>query len=214
MGGLEKLEGFGDYTDKEKLMGRIKSALELAIERTEEVQGDRGSLEQYEAKRQGSKLANEFLEYGASTTLLETALKKASGAVKAALREGMFDVFVARISLPADDRELKRLETLGKGLQTIIRDTSFPALWKRFQAEAARYLEEASQYEDAIMRQYAPSIKQKEAELSRRFGQQVRIDPFQDPEFVAFYKKNIDALKSNYEALVKDMREQAAGFSS
>ena len=195
-------------------MGRIKSALELALERTEDVRGDRGSLEQYEARRQGSKLANEFLEDGASGALLETALKKASGAVKAALTEGMLDVFVARISLPADEKALKRLDTLGKGLQTVIRNLNFSALWKKFEAAAARYLDEAAQYEDAIMRQYAPQLRQKEAELSRRLGQAVRIDPFQDPEFAAFYKKNMDALKSNYEALVQDTRKQTAAFSS
>ena len=195
-------------------MGRIKSALELALERTEDVRGDKGSLEQYEAKRQGSKLANEFLEDGATGAMLETALKKASGTVKAALTEGMLDVFVARISLPADDKALKRLDTLGKGLQTVIRDPRFPALWKQFQAAAARYLDDTAQYEDAIMRQYAPQLRQKEAELSRRLGQEVRIDPYQDPEFVAFYKKNMDTLKSNYEAVVQDTRKQTAAFSS
>ena len=195
-------------------MGRIKSALELALERTEDVRGDKGSLEQYEARRQGSKLANEFLEGGASGAMLETALKKASGAVKSALAEGMREVFAARISLPADEKALKRLDTLGRGLQAIIRDPRFPALWKQFEAAAARYLDDTAQYEDAIMRQYAPQLRQKEAELSRRLGQEVRIDPFQDPEFVAFYKKNMDTLKSNYEAIVQDTRRQVADFSS
>jgi hypothetical protein len=209
---LEKLGGLGDHTGKEKPMSRIKSALELALERTEDVQGDKSSLEQYEAKRQGSKLANEYMEDPASAAALETALKKAPDTVKAALRQGMFEVFAARISLPADERDLKRIEALGKGLQTIIRDPRLPALWKQFQAAAARYLDDAAQYEDAIKRQYAPQLRQKEAELSRRLGQEVRIDPFQDPEFVAFYKKNMDTLKSSYEMIIQDVREQVAGF--
>lgn len=193
-------------------MGRIKSALELALERTEQVQGSKDSLEQYEAKRQGSKVANEFLEDAASPAALEAALKKAPDAVRVSLRQGIFDVFVARISLPADEGGLKRLETLGKGLQSIIRDPRFPSLWKQFQAAAARYADESVQYEDAIKRQYAPQLRQKEAELSRRLGQEVRIDPFQDPEFLAFYKKNMDALKSKYEALIQDVREQVVNF--
>jgi hypothetical protein len=106
------------------------------------------------------------------------------------------------------------LETLGKGLQTVIGNLRFSALWKQFQAAAARYLDEAAQYEDAIMRQYAPQLRQKEAELSRRFGQQVRLDPFQDPEFVAFYNKNMDNFKSGYEAAVQDAREQVRKLAS
>jgi hypothetical protein len=85
-------------------------------------------------------------------------------------------------------------------------------LWKQFQALAARYLDESAQYEDAIKRQYAPQLRQKEVELSRRLGQEVRIDPFQDPEFVAFYKKNMDGLKANYEAALADVREQTAAL--
>ena len=43
-------------------MGKIKSALELALERTESIKGDRSSIDQFEAKQRGKKLANAFLE--------------------------------------------------------------------------------------------------------------------------------------------------------
>jgi hypothetical protein len=196
-------------------MGRIKSALEVALERTDQIQGDKSSLEQYDARQQGKKLANEYLEgEPSSPPALETALKKAPDAVKAAMRQGLLDVFLARISLPQDENDVKRLDALGKGLQVVIRDPRLPALWKQFQAAASRYLDESAQYEEAIKRQYAPQLRKKEAELSRRLGQEVRLDPFQDPEFVAFYKKNIDALRANYEAVVQDLREQLDGFLS
>ncbi|MDR2658497.1 MAG: hypothetical protein LBC27_00700 [Spirochaetaceae bacterium] len=195
-------------------MGKIKSALELALERTEQIHGDKNSLEQHDAKQQGKKLANEYLEGDISPAALGTAVEKTPAAIKEALRQGLFDVFFARISLPQDDKDIKRLETLGKGLQVLIRNSGLPSLWKQFQTAAAHYIDEAAQYEEAIKRQYAPALRQKEEELSRRFGQDVRIDPFQDPEFLAFYKKNMDALKSNYEAIVQDAREQISNFFS
>ncbi|MDR1257468.1 MAG: hypothetical protein LBJ86_06950 [Spirochaetaceae bacterium] len=198
-------------------MGRIKSALELALERTEQIQGDKGSLEQHEAKQQGKKLANEYLE-GADgapdAAALEAAVKKTADTVKTSFKQGLLEVFLARISMPRDDTDVKRLETLGKGLQTVTGNPRLTALWKQFQGAAARYLDEAAGYEDAIMRQYAPQLRQKEAELSRRLGQQVRLDPFQDPEFVAFYNKNMDNFKSGYEAVVQDMREQVQNLAS
>ena len=40
-------------------------------------------------------------------------------------------------------------------------------------------------------------------------GRQVRIDPFQDPEFVAFYNQHMNSLKANYEAIIEQIREQA-----
>jgi hypothetical protein len=39
------------------------------------------------------------------------------------------------------------------------------------------------------------------------------LDPFQDPEFVAFYTQHINALKQNYQGVVDQVREEAAsGF--
>jgi hypothetical protein len=191
-------------------MSRIKSALELALERTEEVKGDKNSVEQYEAKQRGKKLANKFLEGEAAG--LDGEIKKTKDSVREAFKQGLYDVFFARISLPVDEKDVKRLETLGKGLQTVVRDARFPALWKQFQALAARYVDESAQYDEAVRRQYAPKLRQKEAELSRRLGQEVRIDPFQDPEFVAFYNKNMEGLKANYEAVLTDVREQVSGL--
>jgi hypothetical protein len=72
-----------------------------------------------------------------------------------------------------------------------------------------RYIEESAQYEQAIRQQYAPKLRQKEEELSRRFGREVRIDPFQDPEFIAFYNQHMNALKGNYESVIKQAKDEA-----
>jgi hypothetical protein len=103
----------------------------------------------------------------------------------------------------------KRLEQVGKGLASLIADKRFAAIYQQFIAAIKQFLDEAAQYEEAIKRQYAPKLKQKEEELTRRFGRPVKLDPFQDPEFAAFYNQNMNALKGNYEAMAGQMREQA-----
>ena len=42
-------------------MGVIKSALEIALEKTEKVKGDKSSINQFEARQRGKKLANSFM---------------------------------------------------------------------------------------------------------------------------------------------------------
>jgi hypothetical protein len=187
-------------------MGRIKSALEIALERTETVKGDKTSIGLFEAKQRGKRLANRYLA-GESGALDE--LKKTAGEEQRALREGAFDVFVSQITLPGLPEDLKRLETVGKGLAAIIEDRRFAQLYQQFLAAVSRYLSEAAQYEEAIKRQYAPKLRQKEEELARRFGRPVKIDPFQDPEFIAFYNQNINALKANYETLIEGVQAEA-----
>jgi hypothetical protein len=193
-------------------MGRIKSALEIALERTEAVQGDKASIGLFEAKQRGKRLANQYLAGEISS--VEEEIRKAAGMEEQeSLRRGCFDVFISQITLPSLPEDLKRLEAVGKGLAAIIKDKHFPAFYQQFLAAVSRYLDEAAQYEEAVKRQYAPKLRQKEEDIARRLGRQVKLDPFQDPEFVAFYNQNMNALKANYEALIAQVQEQARLFN-
>jgi hypothetical protein len=191
-------------------MGRIKSALEIALERTESVKSDRGSIGQFEAKQKGKKLANDFLEGAVKS--LEEEINKFPKDEQANLKQGIFDILISQIGLPVVKDELKRIEAAGRGLHAIIGGKRFGETVKQLGQVLNQYINEAAQYEDAIKRQYAPKLRQKEEELSRRAGRAVKIDPFQDPEFVAFYNQNINALKANYQAAVDQVKQEAAGL--
>ena len=188
-------------------MGRIKSALEIALERTESVKSDKASIGQFEAKQQGKRAANEFLE--GSGASLEEVVRKAPKEQRDALKQGIFEALVSQITLPLSKEDERRIQGIGKGLSSIISDTKFTALYKQFIQAVSRYLDEADQYAEAIQRQYAPKLRQKEEEASRRLGRPIKLDPFQDPEFVAFYNQHINALKENYQSVVEQVREQA-----
>ena len=188
-------------------MGIIKSALELALERTESVKSDKGSIGLFELKQKGKKLANEFLE--GSLKSLEEEIKKGSKDEQSSLKQGIFDVLVSQINLPAAKEDVKRIETAGRGLHAVIGGKRFGEIQKQLVQIMNQYLDEAARYEEAIKRQYAPKLRQKEEELSRRLGQHIKIDPFQDPEFVALYNQHLNALKENYQAVVDQAKEEA-----
>jgi hypothetical protein len=191
-------------------MGKIKSALELALERTDSIKGDRSSIDQFEARQRGKKLANAFLENPREG--LEGELKKCSKEELGAVKQGIFDLLVTQISLPSAKEDQARIEAVGKGLLAVIKDDRFGGLYKQFCQAAARYIDETAQYDEAIRRQYAPKLRQKEEDLSRRLGAEVRIDPFQDPEFVKVYTQTMGALKEKYQGLADQVREQAKLF--
>jgi hypothetical protein len=189
-------------------MGRIKSALEIAMERTENVKGDKTTIGLFDAKQRGKRLANQYL--AGEIPALEKEFKAAgSKEERQALKEGCFEVFVTQITLPGLPEDLKRLEAVGNGLSSVIEKPRFSELYRQFLGVTSQYLQEASRYEEAIKQQYAPKLRQKEDELARRFGRHIKLDPFQDPEFVAFYNQNINALKANYEAFIEEVRQQA-----
>lgn len=189
-------------------MARIKSALELALERTESVKSDKESIELYELKREGKKLASAFLENPNEKTLEDT-LKKHPKDKQEALRQGMFDVLVSQIRLPATQEDVAKQEAVGKAIQFLVNDRRFGQLFGQLVQAFQRYLSEVEQFDQAIRRQYAPKLRQKEEELARRLGRAVQLDPFQDPEFVNFYNQNMNALKDRYEQAIDQVRQQA-----
>lgn len=193
-------------------MGIIKTALEIALEKTETVKSDKSSIDQFDAKQKGKKLANTFLAAGNSggDINLEEELKKAPDNIKESLRQGIFDVLITQITLPGAKDDEARLERLGKGFSVIIKSKEFSAMYGQLTQLFARYLQESVQYEQMIRQQYAPKLRQKEKEeeVSRRLGREVRIDPFQDPEFVAFYNQHMNAIKGNYEPVLEQAKTE------
>jgi hypothetical protein len=146
---------------------------------------------------------------GASGPNLAEAIKKAPKDQQPSLKQGIFDVLLSQITLPLSKDYEKRIGAVGKGLQAVINDGKFAVLYKQLSQALARYLDESAQYEEAIRRQYEPKLRAKEEELARRYGRAVKLDPFQDPEFVAFYNQNMNALKGQYQAAVDQVREEA-----
>jgi hypothetical protein len=188
-------------------MGRIKSALEIALERTESVKSDKLSIDQFETKQRGKRLANAFLEDPKKS--LDEELKKTPNEQRESLKEGIFDVLISQITLPVNKEDEKRIEAVGKGLQALINNSRFAAMYKQLGQSLSQYLVDAGRYDQTIRQQYAPKLRQKEEELSRRLGREVRIDPFQDPEFIGFYNQTMNALRDNYQAAVDQVREEA-----
>ena len=188
-------------------MGKIKSALEIALERTEAVKSNKESIGQFETKQNGKKIANGFLE--GSVKSLDEEIKKITNDEQASFKQGLFDVFISQITLPVVKEDIKRIEAASQGLCTVIVDKHFTEIAKQLRQILPRYLDEAAQYEQAIKRQYAPKLRQKEEELSRRLGRPVKLDPFQDPEFVAFFNQNMNTLRQNYQAAVDQVKEEA-----
>ncbi|MCL2833699.1 MAG: hypothetical protein FWD78_11060 [Treponema sp.] len=189
-------------------MGRIKSALEIALEKTESVKGDKTIASQFESKQKGKKIANGFLDDPKKS--IEEEIKKCPREEKQSLKQGIYDVLYSQLILPDTEEILTRVETAVKGLQVIFGDSHFNQMAKQLSQVLHQYMEDAAQYEEAIKRQYAPKLKQKEEEIAKRLGKKVALDPFQDPEFITFYNQNMTALKENYQAAIDQVKEAAA----
>ncbi|MBN2874719.1 MAG: hypothetical protein JXM71_06450 [Spirochaetales bacterium] len=197
-------------------MSMIKSALEIALERTKDIKADPKALAINEARQEGKKLAGEYLNAPDEVDFAELFSKIAKDK-KEYVREGAFDVFAARIQLPlstlaSPETELAPLAAGLKALNTVpFGEKKMQAIFDQLGGFLSQYLEDAKRVEEAIRKQYAPRLKQKEQEMSARMGRPVRIDPMNDPEFAAFYKQNVGQMRAQYQdALDKAKADLAA----
>jgi hypothetical protein len=206
-------------------MAMIKSALELALERTKDIKVDEAVLEANELRIEGKKAAGRYLEDPESGSLSDK-LAKYPKEKKQSVREGMFEILAAQLQLPSSEESLARLEVLSAGFSAVaassgsgllggvgsaVADKRVQALFQQLAGFFRQYLDDMKNVEQAIRKQWGPKIREKERQMSARMGQDVRIDPMSDPEFAAFYKQNVSAARAQYQqALDKAKADLAA----
>ncbi|HOX91656.1 MAG TPA: hypothetical protein PLC54_01955 [Spirochaetales bacterium] len=182
----------------------IKSALEIAMERTKDLKADPKAAAVLAARQEGMRLAGEFLEEPESVDFA----KRLAGIAKEkkdAARAGAFDVFVARLQLPSSAlaEPAKELAPVAAGLRALntapFGEKKIQDLFDQLGGFLGQYLDDAKKVDEAIRKQYAPRLKQKEQEMSARMGRPIRLDPMNDPDFAAFYKQNVGQMKAQYQ---------------
>ena len=195
-------------------MSQIKSALEIALERTADIKSDASVGKKRELNNCGKKLASDFLSDGDLA-----AFKKTFGAYKHEEKnlvlEGAVKLFMARIQLPADETEKDRILLMGQGLEVLLPHKNIGQLFQSVDQVFSRYLESQQQLEAALTQQFMPKLRQKQQQLEKQLGQQIELSPSQDPDFVQALNRNLDALKEQYSGSVDDIKQfiaNAAGL--
>ncbi|MFP4373068.1 MAG: DUF6657 family protein [Spirochaetaceae bacterium] len=192
-------------------MAEIKSALELALEKTKNVESDPKAIEAHEHRNAGKRLASRLQEE--RDLDLKKELKQYSGERRAWVEEGFSQVVLAAISLPSSEEELERLTALREGLTVVLgkgRDLDY--LFQQVHGLFKQYLENRRQLIEQIRNQYAQRMRQREQELSRQYGTQVQLDPSSDPEFSKTLQDNLGRLREQYQGVVEQVREELSSM--
>lgn len=195
-------------------MGHIKTALELALERTAGLKADHSGIQQAEARKAGRSLAAAFFENGD-----EAAFKKGLSAIPEGegrnAREGAAESALSFLQLPRDKDALPPIDRIAAALAVISGgkgEKQIRTLLEQAKAFLSRYHQDLEQLEKALVQQFGPKLRQKEQVIARRTGQEVRIDPRRDPEFQGFFAKNLAQLKGQYQGALDQAKEDLKAF--
>jgi hypothetical protein len=185
----------------------IKSALDLALERTKDIPSDKASWQAKETKERGMKLFSQVYDNPDFDAAGE--ISKAPKDQQEHLRSGLFQTALSRLQLPQTDVALQDLPAVSRaiiaaGAKAAKVNTLIEQLSQLFQ----RYLEDREQLYTAVVQQYTPVLRQKEQQLAKQTGQKVTLTPEQDPEFQKYFKQNLDQLEQQYQQVVDQSRQE------
>jgi len=189
-------------------MDEIKSAWELALERTKDIVTDRDALAGSQQVLLGKKLASRYLEDPGKCDLLKE-LQKFDGQEREQARQGCLLTLQQNFTLPLTELAGERNARVRQALLDLTnKDASLRKLFDQIQAFFANYAEERAGMQTALEQQYEPRLRQKEAALAKQLGTAVKLTPGQDPEFIQLLKKQLGMFDDRYQKVLAQAREE------
>lgn len=188
-------------------MGYIKSALEIALEKTASIQSNPVAGKSRELKNKGKKAAAHAFETKNLDDITEH-LNSLSPDEKKLYIDGAVSLFSAYIQLPETKESIEKFPFIGNALDILLPNNDFIAFFGQVSQIFTQYLDDIDNLKQALSRQYEPNLRAKEAEFAQRYGQTVHLMAEQDPEFVNAFSKNLQMLKERYGNAIEEIRER------
>lgn len=193
-------------------MAFIKSALEIAMERTKDVKIDPEAIKMENLSKEGRKFASEYLfTINFNKDELVSKINSFSGESKKVFTEGMIKTFLSNIILPKNDTFEEQLQNIESGLCEISKNKKdISVMIEQIKQFFIQYLENRKQLIEAVKQQYAPKLMQKQQEMAAQYGHEVTLSPEQDPEFMEILKANLLKMETQYNESLIGAKEALA----
>ena len=189
-------------------MAKIKSAWEIALERTENITIDREKLKKEENIKKARLCAGAYLndEENDGSSLADE-LKKIGDddAVKTALKL----TALQNLTLPAETVLTDRYERIANIIALACNNNpSIMELVGQIIGFVKQFPEHRKQLVDQLKDQFAPMIEQKAAKLKAQYGQDVPVSLENDPEFLKIANQQLERLQKQYDETLAGAKSQ------
>ena len=189
-------------------MAKIKSAWEIALERTENIQIDREKLKKDENIKKARLCAGAYLndEENKGESLVDD-LKAINDddAVKKALKL----TALQNLTLASDTVLTDRYERiLNLFSLCCVANQNIMELANQIVGFCKQFPEHRKQLVDQLKEQFAPMLSQKAAQLKAQYGQDVPVSLENDPEFLKIANQQLERLQKQYDETLAEAKAQ------
>ena len=186
-------------------MGRIRSAWEIALERTENIEVDEKKIRMNAKVEEIRKIAGSFLS---SEERDLSKLEKLDSYGRDEIRMGLKIALMGSITLSANKMESERLERLVLLSGYVFKDEESYSLYGKLLQLVAQYPEHREQLVQQLEQTLEPELRQKEEMMRQQYGQDIHLSLEDDKEMVEIIKSNLDKLNAQYEELIKGAKDK------
>lgn len=190
-------------------MGFIKSALELAMEKTEGLQVDKAQLRRDELYRQGRGIGARMVQDGVQG--LAQALKGTPCQDKTesqSLKQGVLDSLLANMTFTAQMDSATALPTGLKEAMEALGVKGAEPLVQTLEQLRDQFLEDLQQLKEALAQQLGPRLKQRAEQMAAQAGVQYRFVLEKDPDYIKVLNQNLERARAHYQPALEELKQQ------
>jgi hypothetical protein len=189
-------------------MDKIKSAWEIALEKTKNVKADRESLKEHEYIERGKKIISAYLDNPKQADI-KSSLHKTAENYRDLVKKGMIETLLSNFSLPLTDYIEQRNTSVRKAFLTLFPDSGeIDTIFNQLEQFFSRFNGDRKAIQEQIKGQYMPKLKQKAEAIARQLGTQVELDPFADPEFASLLKRSLSQFDEKYNTVLRQAKDE------
>ena len=141
-------------------MGQIKSALEIALEKTADIESNAQAGKKRELENVGKRIASGFLETG-NEAELKKSISVYKNEEKDFVMEGIKSLLLLKISLPQEEEDCNIIMNAGKALDFLYPHRHLNNLFDSIKSVLGQYFASQQQLEQALEQQYMPQLRKK-----------------------------------------------------
>lgn len=189
-------------------MGKIKSAWEIALEKTEGITIDKEKMKYQSDVEKARKAAGSYMLADKADD--EAFINNLKDIDPKAMKEGLLMTADANISLPeseeGNEERFRRIKTI----IAIASDNNSNAL--ALTDELIGFLNQYPLHRKDLVEkmkaQYKPILDEKSEKLSKQYGQDIHLSYESDKEFMEAASKNLERLENQYQQTVRNAKAQ------
>ncbi|MDD3670904.1 MAG: hypothetical protein PHR01_06440 [Sphaerochaetaceae bacterium] len=191
-------------------MALLKSAWEIALEKTESITADPEKNRIDTLRTEGRKLAGAYLTSDdPEDTTFDKTYRASKEDDRIHLRQGIASTILMNIALPQSEEYASRFEKI-LHMATVIdgKESSSLHLLEQINQFFSQYLTTKDKLVERVKQQFQQVFDQKQEMLTQKYGKGVEMAMERDPEFVQLLQKHYSQLTNQYQSVLDQARDQ------